>query len=309
VSVLAPAAALVMPFDVSAEKVSFQLVSQVGGRAAVATHWAYWAADGRHLLDVLVCLTPNDTKVMDAEAIQGEMQLAGVNEPTGVVGDLRGERGIVVVTVYDVESQSAAGSCRPRDPVAPTTDSALIGSWTIADPDSNAAFGSDAIGLTPDALPDATHLAAGLWIPTFDPESLDDSEVILIGLQTRAGSGPFADSELGPIDGILPNGAHVCCDVAFVDTLENRLSLPSICFTGVGFGTMKGDGIAENETALLASSTTIGTSGALQITHCVTAGTGGRPAALGRHRPQFLFAFHGQAVGPYGIAVSGKYPP
>jgi hypothetical protein len=296
-----------MPFDATAGNVSFQLVSYVHGREAVATHWSYWADDGHHLLDVMVCLTPNDTKVMDAGAVQGEAQNGGTNQGTGVAGDLSGERGIVVVTAYELDGGSAAQPCRAREPAAPASEPGLLGSWTIANPASNAAFGSDAVGLAADSLPPVMHLAAGLWIPTFNPESLDDSEVILIGLQTRAGSGPFTDSEPGPIDAPLPNGAHVCCEVGFVDTLENRVSLPSVCFHGVGFGTMKPDGAGASGTVALAPSTALDTAGALEITKCVTAGADGRPAPLGRDRSQFLFAFHGQAVGPYGVAVSAKY--
>jgi hypothetical protein len=304
-----PATALVMPFDATAGKVSFQLVSRIGGSETVATHWSYWAADGRHLFDVMVCLTPNDTKVMDDGAVQGEVQVAGTNQRTGVAGDLSGERGIVVVVAYETAAGGGESVCRPRDPAAPTAERALIGSWTIANPSSNAAFGGDAIGLAPDALPDPHHLEGRLWISTFNPESLDDSEVILIGLQTMAGSGAFTDAEPGLIDAPLPNGAHVCCDVGFVDTLENRLSLPSVCFEGVGFGTMKPDGAATNEVGLLPPTAAINTAGALELTGCVTVGDDGQPSTIGLDRPQFLFAFHGQAVGPFGTVVSGTYEP
>lgn len=275
----------------------------------MATHWSYRAADGRHLLDVMVCLTPNDTKIMDVSAVQGEVQIAGTNQRTGVAGDLSGERGIVVVVAYETEAGAGEAVCRPRDPAVPTTERALIGSWTIANPSSNAAFGSDAINLAPDALPDPSHLEGGLWISTFNPESLDDSEVILIGLQTRAGSGAFMDAEPGPIDAPLPNGASVCCDVGFVDTHENRHSLPSVCLEGVGFGTMQPDGAATDEVVLLPPTAVINTAGALELTGCVTADDEGQAAALGLDRPQFLFAFHGQAVGPFGTVVSGKYAP
>jgi hypothetical protein len=156
---------------------------------------------------------------------------------------------------------------------------------------------------------DPSHLEGGLWISMFNPESLGDAEVILIGLHTMAGSGAFTDAEPGPIDAPLPNGAQVCCDVGFVDTLENRLSLPSVCFDGVGFGTVKSDGAATDEVVLLPQTAAINTAGALDLTGCVTADDEGRPAALGQDRPQFLFAFHGQSVGPFGTVVSGTYAP
>ncbi len=297
-----------MPFDATDGKASFQTVSRLGGSETVATHWSYWAADGRHLLDVMVCLTPNDTKVMDVSAVQGEIQVGSTNRATGPVGDLSGERGIVIVTAYE-SARDAGDTCRPRDPSAPTTERALIGAWTIADPTSQAAYGSDAIGVAPDTLPDPAHLASGLWIPTFNPESLERSVVILIGLETMAGTGPFADAEPGPIARALPNGAHVCCELGFVDTLENRISLPSVCFAGVGFGTMTPGRGSPDDIVVLPPSATITTSGVLELTSCMTAGDDGQPAALGRDRPQFLFAFHGQVVGPYGAALSGKYAP
>jgi hypothetical protein len=97
--------------------------------------------------------------------------------------------------------------------------------------------------------------------------------------------------------------------VGFVDTLENRLSLPSVCFEGVGFGTLKPDGADPDEVMLLPPTATIHTAGALELTGCVTVDDEGQAAALGQDRPQFLFAFHGQAVGPFGTVVSGKYAP
>jgi len=156
-------------------------------------------------------------------------------------------------------------------------------------------------------LPDVAALDEGLWIPTFEPRTLETSEVIVTALQTMAGSGPFASAEPGPVDAPLASGARICCESAFVDTLESRVSLPSVCLDAIGFGTMKPAGDASHHELL--GPAAVDTAGALVLMHCLTADLDGRPADIGRDRPQFVFAFHGQAVGPYGIVASGKYAP
>ncbi len=105
-----PAASLVFPFDATTGKESFAIVSR-GGVAetsrSIATHWAYWAADCKHLADVVICLTPRDTVVVDPRALQGEVQNGAKNVKTGPVIDLSGSRGVVTVTAYRADS-----SCR-----------------------------------------------------------------------------------------------------------------------------------------------------------------------------------------------------
>src|SRR5262245_42954760 len=70
-----PANALVMPYDAETGHQSFFVVSNLAGISptsdpdrfipAVTTHWAYWSEDCKHLADVFVCLTLNDTIVVD----------------------------------------------------------------------------------------------------------------------------------------------------------------------------------------------------------------------------------------------------
>jgi hypothetical protein len=63
-----PAGTLVMPFDSTTGHRSFEIVTRVTGSpngAPVATHWSYWASDCSHLADFFVCLTSNDTTVVD----------------------------------------------------------------------------------------------------------------------------------------------------------------------------------------------------------------------------------------------------
>jgi hypothetical protein len=299
-----------MPFDATRDRKSFQLVSRIGGHAPLATHWSYWSQDCRHLVDVFVCLTPNDTKVMDVNAIQAES--ATVNPPAnhtiGPVGDLTGERGVTIVTAYDADLGQSGRECRPHTPPRPSSERALVGSWTIADTASNAASGSDALGIATDAFPDKFQLAGGLSIMTFSPETLTSSEVILMGVQTASGAGAFRDLEPGPISAPMPDGAHVCCDADFVDNLEVSVSLPNVCFACVGFYPVSAEQAEPDEVPLIPPTTSVTTSGVLELTNCTTAADDGQSAPLGEDRPQALFAFHLQAAGPFGAAVSGKYP-
>jgi len=70
-----PAGTLVMPFDATANKVSYQVVTAVPsdevGSKPIATHWSYWSQDCDHLVDVVVCLTPNDTIALSPKRFLG----------------------------------------------------------------------------------------------------------------------------------------------------------------------------------------------------------------------------------------------
>src|SRR5438105_971133 len=85
-----PAVALIMPFDVTNGKASFQIVSRVGANDAgtsdpIATHWSFWSESCDHLADVFICLTPRDTVVVDPTALQGQIQSGQTNTNTGPV--------------------------------------------------------------------------------------------------------------------------------------------------------------------------------------------------------------------------------
>ncbi len=290
---LSPASVLVMPFDATMNKASFQIVSRIGpsvGQAALQTHWIYYAADCRHLVNVTVWLTENDTIVMDPRAVRGQTQALNPpeNHAVGSVTDLSGERGVVTVTA---QVQNGGSSQQ------------LIGGWNIADTTTSAAFGADAIGLAEEGvLPDAGLLASGLFLPSFDPSVLGDSQVIAIGLE--------ADG-----DGIVPisrpsaelDGAHVCCDVSFIDNLEAGFSLPSFCFDCVGFATMAGV-IDPDEVPLIPPSSAVTSPGFVELRNCRSANVDGFAELIGQGDfQQFIFAFHGQAIGPFGAAMSGTY--
>src|SRR5581483_11095596 len=101
-SLTQPATELVMPFDASDNKSSFLLVSNPDAvsfdAAQVSTHWIFWGTNCRELADVSICLTLNDTIVVDPRNITS---VGPDNEPLGPTVNLDGEKGIVTVTAYE----------------------------------------------------------------------------------------------------------------------------------------------------------------------------------------------------------------
>jgi len=291
---LQPAAVLVMPFDVTANHSSFMLVSRIGEAVpsqAVDTHWVFYAADCRHLADLSIVLTDNDTIVVDLTRIQSQRQAPGVpvNEPHGPIVDLSGERGVATVTV-----QPPPGVARAQ----------IVGDWTIGDLAAGVAFGGDAVGFADFTLPDTAVLGdEGLIVPTFNPSALDTSAVIVIGLEQQGDS-------IVPIARRAPalGGAHVCCNAALTDTLENRVSVPDVCFACALFAPIAPTRLPSPDPPVVPAASAPSTAGLLYLQACRTAGEDGTPAPLGAGGfPQYLVAFHGQAVGPFGVMTSGKY--
>ena len=290
---LQPARVLVMPFDVTAGHSSFMLVSRVGDTAAkpaVTTHWVFYSAACDHLADLAIGLTENDTIVVDATRIQSQTQQPGepVNDVHGPVIDLTGERGIAIVTVQ----------APPQ--VSPVQ---LIGSWTIADRNVGSAFGSNAVGFPSFTLPDPATLASeGLVIPTFDPSTLDTSQVIIIGLEQQGDS-------IVPISRPSPalGGAHVCCNAAITDTLETVASVPDLCFACALFAPVAPTRIPSPDPPVVPASSAPASAGMIVLRACRSQGDAGIPAPLGEAGfPQYVVAFHGQAVGPFGVVTSSK---
>jgi hypothetical protein len=291
---LQPAAVLVMPFDVTEGHASFMIVSRIGDtllKPAVTTHWVFYAADCSHLADLAIGLTENDTIVVDPTRIQSQTQAPGssVNESHGPIIDLSGERGVVIVTV------------QPPPGVSPVQ---LIGSWTIANVAANTAFGANAVGFSSFSLPDPAVLAAeGLVIPTFDPSTLDTSVVIIVGLEQQGDS----IVPIGRPSAAL-GGAHVCCNTAITDTLETIVSVPDVCFACVLFAPVAPTRLPSVDPPIVPAASSPASAGAVVLRACRTAGDDGLPVLLGTGGvPQFLVAFHGQAVGPFGVVTAGKY--
>jgi hypothetical protein len=316
-----PAAALIMPFDVTDGHASFQLVSRIGGEdvAVIATHWSFWSDSCDHLADVFICLTPRDTVVVDPTALQGQIQVGQDNVPTGpkinlhAVGDI-GSKGFITVTAF--EADPSGTTCQPADETAIYDVPSLIGSWVIANTSTSAAYGNNAIGIIDGVtLPDAATffitgpVAGGLFLQTFNPLDLHDSAIFLIGVASPNGNGVFADVEIGPIPGALSNGSFVCCNAQYYNNVEAFISLPDICFDCMGhFKIADNDSLADVPLSpIIPLSIPADTSGIVRITNCKV-GSEGLDTVIGDSAlPSFVFAFHGMAVGPFGTSAIGRY--
>jgi hypothetical protein len=290
------AGTLIMPFDLAAGHTDRQEVSRTGdpsAAAVVASHWSYWRDDGSHLADVFICLQSNDTVVVDPRALQGR---SASNDPIGPVIDLEGAQGFVVVTAY--EAMPGPG-CQVVDPTVPLAEQ-LIGSWTIANSGKDTSFGGDAIGLETGVLPDADDLDGGIALQTLNPQTLNDSAVILIGVESGAGQGAFRDTEVGPVSRSFAASSglsKVCCNTTVFDTLSTVFSLPDTCFQAAGFRPIADNAADPGETSILQGFVTLSTAGSLQLKNCVSQDTDGSLVPVGHGSvEQFVFAFHGQAL-------------
>jgi len=288
-----PANALVMPFDETDGHLTFFLVSNISGvsptaggfLAGVTTHWSYWSEDCSHLADVYVCLTLNDTVVVspaDVSAIDAS------NSPIGPKINLSGKRGFVVVTAYATDEICSDSSVRDNFLI----DDAIVGTYTFASVESQASFGNDAIGLGTDSFGDFTELPGADYdrfsIQTFNPETLDDSTVVLLSLKEKSGSGATAGHEVGP------NTANTRVDLVYYDNLEIPTSLPEANVRCAEFTSLKpGDG------ALIPDTISLLSSGILRMANFTP--------DIGDDTGRFIYGIHGQAVGNFGGSSNMKY--
>lgn len=286
--VVVPSNTLVAPFDLTDNNVSFHQVTRLGKSTSgpVATHWAYWSEDCRHLVDVFVCLTPEDNHVMDPTNVQSFVQTPNPpqNVGSGSVTDLSGERGTVFVTAYSADTGSSGLECNAIEPI----DFELVGNWVIADTSSNSAFGGGFLGLNRSAgLPDP-DVIAGLKALTLNPESLDDSKIITatVACNQDSGNGPQKGIECGPVE---RTDDPVCCDISFTDNLEITNSLPNACFECSGFFSAASHTAENDEWPLIPANTIENSGGFFSFDNCnLEAG-------------EIFIGWHGQALGPFGF--------
>jgi hypothetical protein len=228
-----PAASLVAPFTNTADDVSFFIVTNLGGVSPgpsgvfspnsdipkITTHWSYWSEDCAHLGDVNICLTLNDTIVVDTRIVQS---VNGDNQTIGPKLILDDQRGFVIVTAYETDEECRDATHRGEVVV----DDALVGSYTFA----NTPTGSSAGNVMPGFgavngivnLPDACYERISL--ATFRESSLDFSQLVGFTLEERQGEDTGYFGELGPING------RVVGSGTFYDNVETRTSLQDIEF-------------------------------------------------------------------------------
>lgn len=275
--------ALVAPFDVNDGKVTFVAVSNVGDQK-LSTHWAFWSSSCEHLVNVSVCLTPDDTVVVDPRALQAVDEN---NDGVGPTIDLSGNSGFFTVTAFATDE-----TCQDRARTgAPLVDDTLIGTVTLADLATTASLGATplTLGLDPTGsrteLPDLAVIEVNA--ETFAPEDLEASTLYAFALEENAGDFP---GELGPIAGSLIASA------SYYDNMEIRTSLPDLdlgCAAALD---------------LLSFLKPLGgaTAGTLRLEDLMVLRNDGTSAEpLGGSTGAFGYVF--QALGPFGVVSTPHY--
>ena len=275
-----PANALVMPFDATTGHQTFLLVSNVAGISSsgiggVTTHWSFWSDSCDHLGDVAICLTLNDTVVVDPTKVQA---IDAGNNGIGPIINLSGNRGFLTVTAYDTDE---------------TCGDPSIEGFTLVD---------DAIGLgtdptnsftdLPDFLLSPSSTSGFLDIQTFNPETLDNSIVVLIGVKELAGK---LAGEVGPVTSSITANAN------FVDNTEVSTSLPDVKFSCALFSSLIPG--ADN---LIPDTVSVLSSGIYRLTNIQNGSKPVGGSASGGN-DTFVYGIHGQAVGQFGGSSNAKY--
>jgi len=278
-----PAAELVMPFDATEGKATFLLVSNINGTspsggAQVTTHWTFWSETCDELANFSICLTLNDTIIVDPTNARS---VGPDNQDQGPLINLTGKRGLVTVTAF--ETNSTCGDFSQTGSIL--RDDAIVGTFTFADTEVGYAFGNDAFGLglnetgTAVELPES-GLVNSYNIQVFDPTSVQASVVVLSHLREQA---------VGQVE---PNPANIRFFTHFYDTLEIPTSLPDQTVGCVKFTTISSEG---GVAGLIPDTVDVTTSGFIRLD----------PAA-GFGANDYLYGIIGQAVGPYGASSSAK---
>jgi len=154
-----PDANVLMPFDATGPRVTYLAMSYVGDND-ISAQWFFYEENGRLLAQVSrAILSAGGTDVVDVTRVTNRVYENNQLVDRGNPQSFAGKRGFVVVT----------GSDQPW----------LAGSWTIANTQTNAAFGGSAagFGVIGGLAPGPTLVGT-----TFNPATLQDSELILIGL-------------------------------------------------------------------------------------------------------------------------------
>ncbi|MFN8600492.1 MAG: hypothetical protein U0842_08455 [Candidatus Binatia bacterium] len=283
-----PGAELVMPFDATEGKSTFLLVSNINGKspsggAQVSTHWTFWSESCNELADFSICLTLNDTVVVDPTNARA---LNASNEEVGPLIDLTGKRGLVTVTAYTTDT--ACGNF--ASPGSRLADDAIVGTFTFADTTVGYAFGNDAFGLglnnagTAVVVPPSNGIAS-FDLEIFDPTSVDASVVVLSHLREQTAGQ------------VIPSKDKLRFATKFYDTLEIPTSLPEQETGCVRFTQISSEG--EN-VGLIPENVDVTTSGIISLHPVSGFGSGDR---------DYLYSIVGQAVGRFGASGSAKARP
>ncbi len=264
-----PAAQLILPFDTTADRATFVLVSNIGSdRTQISTRWTFWSESCERLADYPICLTIHDTIVVDP---RNTGAVGPANQSIGAPLSIIGETGILTVTAYETNN----GCDSWEQTGAAIADGHLVGTFTITDLDSGASFANDALGLGTDetgniVLPHQHAFGAlDFDILTFAPEAVDNSMVFLSVL--KSGTGPAQ-----------PTAEPVRFALTWFDTSEIPRALPDQIISCATATTIRG--------GLIPESLPLSTSGIIRMQPAVGAGTS----------PRFLYGISGSSVGSFG---------
>ena len=167
-------AALTGPFDQSPGRVTYLTISSPGAFSPssrlpqVLVHLTFWSDACQHLADLEICLTKDDSAVLDLSDL---MSIALDNERLDSSFDLSGYRGMWTAHAFESDER-----CRdPGDLGYRLVPRSIAGTWSIADLASNGAFGDRATGLEVDeagdiAVPDERFEAVD--VSFFAPDTL-----------------------------------------------------------------------------------------------------------------------------------------
>lgn len=284
-SYIQPGNALVAPFDARDGHTTFLLASNIGTQK-LTTHWAFWSESCSHLVDVSICLTQDDTVVVDPTAVQAR---AEDNTGVGPTINLSGNNGFVTVTAYQT-NEECDNAERSGEVLV---DNSLIGSYTIANTNTSSSFASNALILGLDETGEFTNLNDSIITQidaeTFSPESLVDAIVYAISLEERAGEGQGFKGEIGPISGTITATA------SYYDNLEIRTSLPDL-----SFGCAAAIDLLQYLAPLQGA-----TSGLLRLRNIEVVRSDGSTSEIGGTTG--VYGIVGEALGPYGVALEPSY--
>lgn len=269
-----PGAELVMPYDTDAGRVSFLVVSNISTEQ-VSTHWVFWNEDCDEAVNFSICLTPNDTVVVDPRNMQA---MNADNEGIGPEISLEDVKGVVTVVAYETNE-----NCAPFTESSLIADDSIVGAFTFADTADGYSFGNDALALGLDAGGDVEVPEPDLGfdyefvLQTFNPESVDASIVVLSHLREYDGDGT-----------VRPSSLTMRFSTNFVDTTEIPTSLPDTTVSCTEFYSIAGD--------LIPEATTVETSGIIRL----------QPQTGLTNGTDYLYGIVGQSVLAYGASSSVK---
>jgi hypothetical protein len=282
-SLTQPGAELVMPFDAETGKATFLIASNItgtsfSGAAQITTHWIFWGTNCTELADASICLTLNDTIVVDPTDFHG---VGKDNAQIGPKVDLTGKKGLVTVTAYETDDACTPfGQSSSLDFQKVLKDDAIVGVFTIADTDAGYSFGNDAFALgTDDPLnPTKVIVPSGadigrFHIQTLNPSTVDASLVVLAQLKEQS------------VGQVIPTPASSSqtYSTTYYDTIESPTSLPDTKVSCTVFTTI--------ENGMIPSFVDVPSAGiiALSPTPALSSET-------------YLFGIVGQAVGSFGAS-------